>query len=405
MCPRAIFKSLQGATTMRPRHQNGRLEVRGAGKRKYYSGRYNVYVKDETGKSVRKQLRVFIGYVSDINKSDAWEQLNQLIFQERPSEVKTSDKVSLEWFFTNRFLPLREPRWERVTAESIRGDWRNYLLPELGSRPLAELDKFILQTHFNQLAQRHLSKWTIKRVKAILSGVFIEAVDLGFMATNPLARVKLPKCKPAHKPVLEAADARRLENALGHLSERDRLIFRMAVNWGPRASEIFGLTVDAWRHDPANGDYLEIRATAYKGQLRPMKVKTENSYRHVPLPPGIRTALADWIDEQKLSGNDVLFPGRDGTNPLWPNTWLQKHVQPIAKQLGIAVPITFQVLRRSFSTRHRNQLKDAAAVCGHSEATASKLYAQSVSQAVRELVEEDERRIFGEPQPKTEKIQ
>ena len=41
-------------------------------------------------------------------------------------------------------------------------------------------------------------------------------------------------------------------------------------------------------------------------------------------------------------------------------------IQRVAKQIGITVPVTFQVLRRSFVTRHRNQLKDAGAVVGHS---------------------------------------
>jgi len=86
------------------------------------------------------------------------------------------------------------------------------------------------------------------------------------------------------------------------------------------------------------------------------------------------------------------------------NTWLQKHVQPVAKQIGITVPITFQVLRRSFSTRHRNELHDAHFVSGHSEETAARrIYAQRVSSDTRRIVEEDERTIFVEPV--TEQVQ
>jgi hypothetical protein len=72
-------------------------------------------------------------------------------------------------------------------------------------------------------------------------------------------------------------------------------------------------------------------------------------------------------------------------------------VQRVAKQINITVPITFQVLRRSFSTRHRNELKDAHLVSGRSEETARRIYAQGVSAEARRIVEEDERAIFVEP--------
>jgi hypothetical protein len=63
--------------------------------------------------------------------------------------------------------------------------------------------------------------------------------------------------------------------------------------------------------------------------------------------------------------------------------------------MGITVPVTFQVLRRSFVTRHRNELKDAGAVVGHANyaTTTANVYAQSVEESVIAMLEEDERRI------------
>jgi integrase len=120
----------------------------------------------------------------------------------------------------------------------------------------------MLQTHFNQLAADSYSEWVVKRAKTLLSSVFIEAVDLGFLAANPMAKVKLPKCKARPKPVISVEDARRLYDAIPSL--RDRLIFRIGISLGPRTSEVFGLTVDGWK-----GDVLEIRHTAYKGFAKP----------------------------------------------------------------------------------------------------------------------------------------
>jgi integrase len=200
--------------------------------------------------------------------------------------------------------------------------------------------------------------------------------------------VKLPKYKPTPKPVLPIEDARRLYAALPLL--RDRLIFRLGVFLGPRASELFGFTVDCWKDD-----VLEIRQTAYKGVLRKAKVKTDGSRRSVPVPPDMRAMLRRYIEESGLGGGDLLFSGRDGKHPLWPGTWLQKHLQRVAKEIGITVPVTFQVLRRSFVTRHRNELKDAGAVVGHANyaTTTANVYAQSVEASVIAMLENDERHI------------
>ena len=105
--------------------------------------------------------------------------------------------------------------------------------------------------------------------------------------------------------------------------------------------------------------------------------------------------LERWVSKIGAKGSDLLFPGKDGKSPMWPGVWLQKRVQSVAKKLGITTTVTFQVLRRSFATRHRNDLKDAAAVLGHSnyKTTTANVYAQSVEDRVRAMVEEDERHL------------
>ena len=162
------------------------------------------------------------------------------------------------------------------------------------------------------------------------------------------------------------------------------------ISLGPRTSEVFGFTADSWKDD-----VLEIKNTVYKGTLRRAKVKTDGSWRTVPVPPDMRIMLQRWIEWSGASGSDLLFPGKDGKSPMWPGVWLQKRVQSVARKLGITTTVTFQVLRRSFATRHRNDLKDAAAVLGHANyaTTTANVYAQSVDDRVRTMVEEDERRL------------
>jgi integrase len=139
---------------------------------------------------------------------------------------------------------MREGGWEEATKDVNIRDFEHYIKPKLGERTLAEFDKFVLQLHLNALAKADYSKPVIQRVKTLLSSLFLEAVELEFLLKNPMSqkKVRMPKCKPQHKPVIDAADVRRLYSSLSSL--RDRLIFRLGVFLGPRTSEVFGFTVN-----------------------------------------------------------------------------------------------------------------------------------------------------------------
>jgi len=345
-------------------------------------------VKDETGEDQRKETGSFLGYKSEMTKTDAREKLRQLIFKATAKGVTPTDKVSLSWFWENRFRAMRESRWEASTRDTNLRDFTHYIEPRLGAKPLSEFNKFVLTTHLNDMAAAGFSKPVVQRIKTMLSSIFIEAVDLGFLPSNPMTKVEMPKCKPTPKPVIDIEDVRRLYASIPLF--RDRLIFRLGVFLGPRPSELFGFSVTDWQ-----GSVLEIRNTAYNGTLRKATTKTDGSRRTVPVPPDMQAMLKRWIKENGLKGDDLIFPGRDGTSPMWPGVWMQKHLQRVAKQIGITVPVTFQILRRSFVTRHRNELKDAGAVVGHTNyaTTTANVYAQSVEASVIAMLEEDERKI------------
>jgi len=214
---------------------------------------FNTYVKDTTGKSVRKHRGEFLGYKSQITKSAAEDKLQQIIFKETRQGIRATDKVTLAWFWENRFKPMRSGGWSQASQDNFECDWRNYIKPKLGELHLSKFDKFLLQNHFNELAAADYSEWVVKRSKTLLSSIFIEAVDLGFLAANLMAKVKLPRCKVTEKPVILREDVFRLWAAIPGL--RDRLIFRIGVFLRSRASELFGLAADCWN----GSSVLEIR--------------------------------------------------------------------------------------------------------------------------------------------------
>ena len=80
---------------------------------------------------------------------------------------------------------------------------------------------------------------------------------------------------------------------------------------------------------------------------------------------------------------------------------LQKRIQPIAKALGITVPVTFQVLRRSCTTRNQKNgsLKDVQVHMGHgSIETTGNVYMMEIPDSVAQMVALDVTDVMGSVQ-------
>jgi integrase len=387
MSPVAIFNS---GDVMRPRSQRGWIGVRGA-KRKYYYGRYYVYVKGENGKDVRRHTGAFLGWKSDTSLGEAREKLQRIIFEKCGKVARPSDAVTLAWFYANRFEPMRRGNWGEPTRRGNESDMRRYVRPQLGEIPLRDFDLFRCQVYLNALAAQRYSEALVRRCKTLLWSIFDVAVELEFLAKNPMARVDFPKCKPIAKPTIQKADIYRLLQSVA--DTRDRLILMLGIFAGIRASEVFGLQWDCFR-----GDHIEIRNTAWNGELYQWRVKRKASFRRVHLSPQTQRLFEKWKAGCANSSPDALvFPGKSG-KPMWSGIWLQKHIQPIAKRLGITVPITFQVFRRSCTTRNQKHgsLKDVQVHMGHgSIETTGDVYMQEIPESVTRMVELDEMDVLG----------
>ncbi|MGB9071856.1 MAG: tyrosine-type recombinase/integrase [Terriglobales bacterium] len=123
--------------------------------------------------------------------------------------------------------------------------------------------------------------------------------------------------------------------------------------------------------------------------MRPGKAKTRGSKAPVAIPDILTPLLRAWRQENRNIQDDVLiFPSEKGT-PMRPENWLRRRIKPIASVLGIAGPVNFQVLRRTFATNaqgHGNA-KDVQTHLRHTDiATTLGVYTQPIDANVRRLV-------------------
>jgi hypothetical protein len=148
------------------------------------------------------------------------------------------------------------------------------LIGKFGEYPLDALDKFVLQTHLNALAERYCQD-RVKQARSYLKSIFDEAIEQEYLAKDPTRKPKTPKnLRPKDKRVLSWEQ---LWSILEIASRRDRLLLALDMTEALRPSELFALR---WRSFD-DGDTLSI--TVYRRKLRPFG-KTPGSLTKVHLP-------------------------------------------------------------------------------------------------------------------------
>ncbi|MGC9159786.1 MAG: tyrosine-type recombinase/integrase, partial [Terracidiphilus sp.] len=107
---------------------------------------------------------------------------------------------------------------------------------------------------------------------------------------------------------------------------------------------------------------------------------------------------------QHTAPNDLMFPAIRRNKykqqvPMRPRQFLQRHMKPLAEELGIdPALITFQVLRRTFGTtmQKHGTMKDVQAHLRHASITTTgNIYVQEIPASVRSAVNATTREILG----------
>ena len=146
-----------------------------------------------------------------------------------------------------------------------------------------------------------------------------------------------------------------------------------------RTSEMFGLTWGAYL-----GDSILVKHTAWEGQVYEDQTKTDESRALVTVPEMIQRWIELWRRQCKHTApDDLMFPAIRRNKfkqqiPMRPRQFLQRHLKPLAEELGIDPALmTFQVLRRTFgiTTQKHGSMKDVQAhLCHASITTTGNIY-------------------------------
>ena len=240
------------------------------------------------------------------------------------AEISQPRKLSRFW--QQQTATFRE-LWESFAAHELIGptpgpatvaDYkavaRIYLLPNLGTRLLFEIDaqvimdlKSKLLTAAGSKAERGsgkpLSPRTVAKILTLLGTLFRYGKRLGLVNDNPAADVKKPKGSKRSVYILDPAEIGRLRTALDVPWEK--LLVELAITTGLRSGEMRGLV---WESVDLEGKRLFVEHQATRRRADDI-TKTENALRTVPLPGYLIPELKRWKLACPLTDRGLVFPG------------------------------------------------------------------------------------------------
>lgn len=366
-------------TGHRSRFQRGWVEMTGL-KTKKWKGHFYTYEKGTDGKDRRVHRAVIVGLKSEMGKKDAERILQEVVDREANGRTaKASPMVTFEWFVENRCLPLWRERWKTSHVERSEYLIRHYVVAPFAKTPLAEVDRFRLQTYANEIAKTR-SKSIVQKFINWTRAAFDEAVEQDFVAKNPARMLSFPReLKAEGRRALTFDEVRAM---LATLDGRDGLILKMYLVLGLRARELFAL-----RRDDVDGDRIRIdEALDHENNFH--KPKTASSEASLWLPAGLGRELAEWMERMEdREPGALLFTASNGA-PIRSENWRKRVLQVAAEKLGLS-GVTIHALRRTCATLMNQAagIKDVQAHLRHSrpEITAE-IYVQEIPESVRDAV-------------------
>jgi len=263
--------------------------------------------------------------------------------------------------------------WRKVqihrtgTEISVEQQLRLHVYPIIGDRPIASVRTSDVQSLVHRLSAA-LAPSTVAVVYGRVVAVFRAAVRDRIIAASPCVDVKLPSNRtPSMLQVLDVAQILAMSKAV---PARYQALVIAGAGLGLRPGELFGLAadrVDFLRRTVRVDQQIARREGGGVG-LAPLK--TPSSYRTVPLPDVVGTALAAHMKEWAVHPDlGVMFTTRGG-GPVQQHPWAEVWgtARTKAKLPAWATPHDLRHFYASMLIRSGASVKVIQTRLGHSSA-------------------------------------
>jgi len=187
---------------------------------------------------------------------------------------------------------------------------------------------------------------TISNAIIVVCAMLGRAVELGYLAVNPAARLERPRDDRAADDTMKPLDAVGLRALVDAADDQfARTLLLTAAMTGMRRGEVLALR---WKDvDYTNGRVWVRRSIGLGGVVK--QPKTKGSVRPIALPKTLADELEEhWKHSRFRDADDLVFPSDRGT-PLDGRNMIRTVFEPARKRAGLP-PLRFHDLRHSYAS-------------------------------------------------------
>ncbi len=236
----------------------------------------------------RYEARVSIGHRRQrsffgATARDAERKRDEFLRQMAGGVILAGERVTVERYLRDWLEVKRPPAVRRSTWEHYAGTCERYIIPAIGSIPLAKLTPAAVERMTSALS---VSQRTRAHVRAVLRTALNRAVRHGELGRNVASLAEPPKVPDVERLPLAPDEIVRLLDAIrGH---RDELLITLALTTGMRQGELLGLT---WQAVDLDAGVLHVRHTLDGRTGTLSEPKTRRSRRTLAIPGDVMPLL------------------------------------------------------------------------------------------------------------------
>ena len=363
----------------RKRFQEGSLQARSHGKRKMW-----VVLYREGGARKYHTLGLF----SKMSKSLAQQKQAEFMGQINAAQAAAPDpEITFGDYLDNVALPFMRKKWKRSTASTTENRITHHL-EEFRETRLTAITLKALQAFLGRKAEE-LSRSMVAHLRWDLRAVFKLALAEGYIERDPTAALFTPR--EAETEQTRVMTGEEVEQYIGVLDLRERLIAHLAIFVGMRPGEILGLQR---RHVSEDCRTVTIAQRLYRGDID--TPKTRSSRRTVAIPTKTASLMQEWMCLVADGPEAWIFSSENAQTPMWRDNVWYRGMKPKLKPIGLDWA-NFQVLRRTHaSLGHEAGIdpKVAADQRGHGIGVALDVYTKASLTRRAEAAEELQNSVF-----------
>ena len=309
------------------------------------------------------------------------------------------------WFVEQRFV---KEHVETLTTAGRRHykDTLKHVVGAFGEIPLRDLKKYHVQRLLIMKAERGLSKSYLTQIRNTIHTVYQYAEDCEFYTgRNPARRVKIPaNARRPHK--ITGYSLEQFRAVIAELQSPLREMFLLGAATSMHGAELAGLRIchlnlsdqaQSVKGETLTPGSLLVCENVYRN--RRGDTKNEHRRRKLPIPPALRSRIAEMVAGRDENEPVFLMPAtarRSKVAPVDTHNVQNRVLRPLGKRLGF--PVSWHRVRHSNATWTHEMFaddKDRAAMMGHWSAAMTDHYTDHFERR-RRLAEAIESRVMGE---------